>query len=492
VKKLLLIICAVSFLAFGNLPFEIEADHIKFTNKDKDFFATGNIIVKYKTYTIYSEEAEFKHKKYSLNFNNGARIMDKDKNEISADSISLNLSTDVGHMKNGHIKTSKDIIIRAQNIVLEKNTIKLLKCSLTSCTSKLPEWYIKSDNVEIDQVNNIIHANKNTLYFYNLPIFYVPSFSQSNQSGEANNKPTPEVGYNQIDKTYINVYLGYLISQTLSGKAGFGISTERGLRYGASHLYNLQKNHTVLIETYLVEKTGFEGGLRYKWIKHHSNSPRNSIVSSLLSPTKNNEMKSTITLDYLYNHVSYNELYNALPELKYNLTNAKLNWGLMANTSIATGYYEDSSNHGDRNEFTLNLEKNILNTPHISNGINIDLIEYSQDNQSWHRAVNYLSIRFPLFMTKNTFTYSHLLYEFGNSPFIFDSINELNQDELGMLSTINLLPIILTIDADYQLKDQSFRNLKYTFSWVFQCWQLDFSIDTIWEEINFGASIPLF
>ena len=491
-KKLFIIIYVLSSTILGNLPFEIEANHIKFINKDKDFFATGNIIVNYKAYTIYSEEAEFNHKKYALNFNNGARITDKDNNEISADSISLNLSTDVGHMKNGHIKTSKDIIIQSQNIILEKNTIKLLNCSLTSCTSKSPEWYIKSDNVEIDQVNNIFNANKNTLYFYNLPIFYVPSFSQSNESEQANNKPTPEVGYNQIDKTYINVYLGYLISQTLSGKAGIGISTERGLRFGASHIYNLQKNHTVQIETYMVEETGFEGGLRYKWIKNYSNSPNSSVISSLLSPTKNNQMKGTITVDYLYNHIYYNELYNALPELKYNLSNAKLNWGLMANTSVAAGYYEDSANHGDRNELTLNLEKNILNTPHINNGISIDLIEYSQDNQSWHRAVNYLSIRLPFLNTKNTFTYSHLLYEFGSSPFIFDSINELNQDEFGVLSTINLLPIIITIDADYQLQDKSFRNLKYTFSWVFQCWQLDFSIDTIWEEMNFGASIPLF
>ena len=254
----------------------------------------------------------------------------------------------------------------------------------------------------------------------------------------------------------------------------------------------ISKNHTVQIETYLVEKTGFEGGLRYKWIKNHSNSPSNSIISSLLSPTKNNEMKSNITLDYLYNHVYYNELYNALPEVKYSLSNAKLNWGLMANAALATGYYEDSANHGNRNNFKLNLEKNILNTPHISNGININLIEYSQDDQSWHKAVNYLSFKFPFLTTKNTFTYSHLLYEFGSSPFIFDSINELNQNEFGVLSTINLLPIIITIDADYQLKDQSFRNLKYTLSWVFQCWQLDFSVDTIWEEINFGASIPLF
>ena len=74
-KKLLLIVCAISFLAFGNLPFEIEADHIKFTNKDRDFFATGNVIINYRTYTIYSEETTFNQEEYTLTFSNGAKII---------------------------------------------------------------------------------------------------------------------------------------------------------------------------------------------------------------------------------------------------------------------------------------------------------------------------------------------------------------------------------------------------------------------------------
>jgi len=253
-KKLFLILCIFSSSILGSLPFEIEADHIKYQNKNKDLLAYGDVIVKYKEYTIFSEEMNFLQSEKTLMFNKNTKVIDKNNNELSASSINLNINSDVGHIKDGHIKTNKDIIIRAQNIILEKNKIKLLSCTLTSCTSKSPEWYIKSNNVEVDQVNSIIHSNKNTLYFYNIPIFYIPSFSQSNHSGEASNKPTPEIGYNQIDKTYFNVYLGYLISQTLSGKAGFGISTERGLRYGASHIYNLQKNHSVQIETYLVEK----------------------------------------------------------------------------------------------------------------------------------------------------------------------------------------------------------------------------------------------
>ena len=79
-------------------------------------------------------------------------------------------------------------------------------------------------------------------------------------------------------------------------------------------------------------------------------------------------------------------------------------------------------------------------------------------------------------------------------PFIFDSINQINQNEIGgLFHRFIFCPLYLVYNScDYQLNDKSFRNLKYIFNWVFQCWQLDFSIDTVWEEVNLGASIPLF
>ena len=87
---------------------------------------------------------------------------------------------------------------------------------------------------------------------------------------QVTNRPTPEFGYNQIDKTYFNIYLGYLISNEVAGKAGVGISTERGFRYGATHIYTINKNNTLELKTYNVEKTGFEGGAKYQWIKKHT------------------------------------------------------------------------------------------------------------------------------------------------------------------------------------------------------------------------------
>ena len=83
-----------------------------------------------------------------------------------------------------------------------------------------------------------------------------------------------------------------------------------------------------------------------------------------------------------------------------------------------------------------------------------------------------------------------MIHDQGGSPFVFDSINEINQDEIALLSTIKFHPIILNFNADYQLEEKSFRNLIYSLSYVFQCWQVDINVNTVWEEISFGISVP--
>ena len=94
--------------------------------------------------------------------------------------------------------------------------------------------------------------------------------------------------------------------------------------------------------------------------------------------------------------------------------------------------------------------------------------------------------------TKNRLTYTKLFSKSGSSPFIFDTINEINDDELSTISEIDFRPILISIESNYQINLKTFRNFKYTLHWVFQCWQIDAEVNTIWKEISFGISIPNF
>ncbi|MEK9727846.1 MAG: LptA/OstA family protein [Candidatus Margulisiibacteriota bacterium] len=477
----------------ANLPFEIEADHIKLKNKQQELYASGNVIIKYKKYAIYSDETIFLRNKNKLLFNNSTKIIDDKNNELTAKSIQINLDNEVGYIEKGYIKTNRKIFINAKNIQLTNDKIIIFNCTITSCTAKTPEWYLESEKLEIGRQNNLINAEKNTIYFYNIPIFFIPSFSQSIYDDDVNNRPTPEFGYNQIDKTFANVYIGYSLTEDISGKVGIGTSTGRGVRYGTTHIYTPQKNHTFTLKTYNVKKTGFEGGLQYQWLNKQNTENFDAIFSTLFIPTENSQVETVLSVEYMYDNASYNELYNALPEVKFEINNLSIYWNYLTRSTVMGGYYRDRVNSGNRYQGYINLEKEFLNINDaitLNQGFNLNLIKYDNNKQNWNRFINYLSIGFPLIFTKNTIKYSSMLYDNGGSPFVFDSINEINQDELSLISTIQFQPIILNFNADYQINDKSFRNLIYSISWVFQCWQIDLNVNTVWEEVSMGVSVP--
>ncbi|MGA0242478.1 MAG: hypothetical protein ACO3K7_05760, partial [Candidatus Marinamargulisbacteria bacterium] len=85
-----------------------------------------------------------------------------------------------------------------------------------------------------------------------------------------------------------------------------------------------------------------------------------------------------------------------------------------------------------------------------------------------------------------------MLYKKNMSPFIFDTINQITQDEIGWVLSMALNPWLLDVTIDYEIRTKTLRNLNYTLGWMFQCWQFNTSINTVWEEIRFGVSVPIY
>ena len=45
---------------------------------------------------------------------------------------------------------------------------------------------------------------------------------------------------------------------------------------------------------------------------------------------------------------------------------------------------------------------------------------------------------------------------------------------------------------DYEIEKETFRNLIYSIKWVSQCWEVSINVNSIWEEVSIGVSIPNF
>lgn len=488
---LLILWAFTSVHGLANLPFEIEADHIKLNNKEEQLHASGNVIINYKTYVITAEEAHYLKQKSHLELAKSVTIKDDKKNTLSADHIALNLNTNIGNITNGTIKTNKNYIITGEKINLNKDNIIIRNCSITTCNSTRPEWIITSKTTSLNKTNSLIHSKENTIFFFNIPIFHVPIFSQNTSNEKISNQPIPEFGYNQIDYAFGNIYIGYLIHNNITGKAGIGLSQNRGFRYGATQIFTPKKNQSFILKTYHINKTGFEGGVSYHW-KKINESNDSSIITTLLMPSDNKKSTLTFDAEYTYDNILFNELYHAIPKLKLEMKDRPFIRHTELDASISSGYYQDRKHSGHRHNITIKAKKNIARFNQqstLDNDILVKLNEYGQKNKQWHRLLNSTTFEFNILNTKNKSTYTKVLRSNGRSPFIFDTINEIEDDEISTQSDINFQPLILSIETNYQINLKSFRNFRYTAQWQFQCWQIGLGVDTIWKEINLGISI---
>ena len=131
IKKCFLLWVIISLPSLAKLPFEIEANHIKLKNKNQELYASGNVIINYKTYTIKTNESTYLKKKNILKFNQHVEILDNKSNQLYADTITINLESEIGHISNGFIQTNKNYFIKAKTILLKKDQIELKESSPT-------------------------------------------------------------------------------------------------------------------------------------------------------------------------------------------------------------------------------------------------------------------------------------------------------------------------------------------------------------------------
>ena len=108
--------------------------------------------------------------------NKHIEISSPDHHRLLADIVSLNLTNNVGYIVNGKLITNQDWVLSAKSIKLTEESIEFSNCSITKCSSSTPEWYVSSDFILINQKNRQFESRSNTLYFYGVPMFYVPKY----------------------------------------------------------------------------------------------------------------------------------------------------------------------------------------------------------------------------------------------------------------------------------------------------------------------------
>ena len=123
----------------------LEADYVEFSNKTKDAFAQGNVLL------ISGEDS------------------------ISCNAMNINLVTEIGTINKGTIFIQKsNFYINGENIrKTGKFTYSADKGSITSCSGEVPDWKITGKKVEVT-VEGYGYASHTVLWAKKMPTIYSP------------------------------------------------------------------------------------------------------------------------------------------------------------------------------------------------------------------------------------------------------------------------------------------------------------------------------
>lgn len=461
-----------------------------FSDDKTKLLASGNVHVRYKDYQIRSNHLTYDKHTDQLIVTDDIYLEDLVGNHVQATQLTLNLGDGVGNISSANIQTVNGHYVRADTVDFSGQKAELHTVRLSTCDLESPHYYFQSDYMRTNRAAVVTKGTQ--LFFYGVPIFYIPSFSGSVHE-ESPQSMSPKFGSNLMDGIYAQLNVPYLFNDASNGYVGIGFSEKRGWKYGGQHDINLSNNHRLSLIAFDIQKTGFAGGASYQWRHTPPLDGRSALAQSLFSNSANVSANIDVVsqLDYIIDRVHYNELYHSLPELTLSIQKASGLLNATWNGLVGQGYFEDRVHSGKRFQLNADVSNQLVSFSNVSffNQFNANYTTYDAALY-WHRLYNTLRASFGGTAIKNEISYTKVILNKGASPFAFDRINQIEDDELGVMFSAEFSPFNVSVAANYELYNARIRTLKYTVGYLMHCWILNVTVDPVWNDVSFSIDIP--
>ena len=188
----------------------LEADYIEFSNKTKDAFARGNVLL------ISGEDS------------------------ITCNAMNINLTTETGTVKKGTIFIQKNnFYINGENIKkLGKFTYSADKGYITSCSGESPDWKISARDIKVT-VEGYGTARDTILWAKNIPTVYSPFLVFPVQTKRQTGLLTPRVTFSDRKGFEYEQPLFIAISRSADATIYADYMSDRGTKIGTEFRYVL-------------------------------------------------------------------------------------------------------------------------------------------------------------------------------------------------------------------------------------------------------------
>ncbi|MFT5171832.1 MAG: lipopolysaccharide export system protein LptA [Candidatus Marinamargulisbacteria bacterium] len=510
-KPLFIGLFLVSFLFIAGLlqaaPNEIvsiEGEQILMDNEEGFILATQNVIVRYKNYTITSNEVEYRLDNRQLIFPEEFHLQ-KFGQEVETDSLEYTFSSLEGHAEHLHAKADR-LQIDGEHVTFSPQNITIKNASFTTCPAPNRHYTVKAETIYLYPQWGFFVALHNRVEAAFLPFpIYIPTFIYGSRSYALVGSSTviPDVGKNNREGWYIKQKFGYFQDRRSTGTINAGFTEKLGPLIGFNHGLILTDAHQLNFRAHYVGSEGIEGGATYIIDIGHNNiaESRNSLLEDLLL---NFSAARQLPASRLSIHWQHRELINdsrvnfsplvglevqPIKVLKTKLQiSSRLSAGKIGEEVVLNGTDTFKQlwkgNFDGTIKYPVSLSKTLVFEPQLTY-----LGNWYSDVTTWQRLFSQFSLNWDLEFLQPRLFFTKRLGRNGGSPFEFENKYAVVSDEIGGELTTEIGGTEVRIRADYDLEVEKLRSLEFKGTFVFHCWKISLIINTQQNYIGFGVDL---
>jgi lipopolysaccharide assembly outer membrane protein LptD (OstA) len=261
-------------------PVEVNGDTVEYVTEGNVVKIQGHVVIKSKQATLMCDEAEFSRDTKTAKAKGNIRLINA-QGEIRADELVFNFEAQTGEFNNAKIIMAPYYGAGREIIKVDENKIVVKDGYVTTSDFDKPEYRIHSNRIEVYPKDKLI-ARSTKLMFGQVPLIYIPKFTQSLKDNKPRVLFTP--GYNKRWGTFVLSNWRYYLTENVKGTIHLDYRERKDFASGFDLNYKTPSFGDGIIKTYYmnertigadhlwqerltptIERERFKGEWRHKW-----------------------------------------------------------------------------------------------------------------------------------------------------------------------------------------------------------------------------------
>lgn len=481
---------------------DIYGDQIDYDKNQGKINATGNVAIRYKNYNINTAAI-----KYDL-FNQKLECPD----QFQIQKTGQKLKTKFFYYDFGKSTGEADDLdaqiermrISGKKVQLFPDKAIIHTADFTTCDEPVTKHYIiEAKRIELYPKWGFFVAFDNTLTTTFLPFRpWVPTYIYG--AGGLISKgttPIPEMGSSKREGGYIKQRYGYFQSEKSNGTVDLAYYQNLGLSAGVSHFQMLDTSNYFNTRLHYYERDGIDGALEFHKTllegQTNENEP-DTVINTFLNRLGNGSYLPLSQLSILLQHreIMNDSRVSYVPMAKLDTNQFIIPYvGAYINNSIyAAKIKEDTIDNAiieDRNYgFSATLGKQMgLGKNMVVEGSVTTFQDWYDSGARWRRVFARCDWGINDIFLNPRIGFTKKLQNSGNTPFEFQRLFALQDDEINLSVKENFGALLLGAQVDYELPNKRYRNVMIITGWKLHCWQLNVLWNTILGQFQLGVDI---